>query len=144
MSSTVDVNVLVHAANDADPFYGPANQLLRQLVSEPRMLHLFWPVLLGFVRIATHPRILPIPWALEDALENVESLIQVPHVRVHGEAPGFWEFARVAQLEASGGPDVPDAHIVALMRQHGVRTIHTQDRGFRRFDGIEVRRLTDE
>jgi hypothetical protein len=33
---------------------------------------------------------------------------------------------------------VPDAHLAALMRQHGARLIHTRDRGFRRFDGIDV------
>ena len=32
-----------------------------------------------------------------------------------------------------------DTHIVALMRRHGVRTIITHDRDFRRFDGIRVR-----
>ncbi len=34
---------------------------------------------------------------------------------------------------------VPDAHIVALMHQNGVRTIWTHDRDFRRFDAIDVR-----
>jgi predicted nucleic acid-binding protein len=37
------------------------------------------------------------------------------------------------------GNDVPDAHIAALMRQHGVRLIYTRDRDFRRFDGIDAR-----
>jgi predicted nucleic acid-binding protein len=34
---------------------------------------------------------------------------------------------------------VPDAHLVALMRENGVRRIWTSDRDFRRFDGIEAR-----
>jgi predicted nucleic acid-binding protein len=29
--------------------------------------------------------------------------------------------------------------VVALMRQHDVGVIYTRDRGFRRFDGIDVR-----
>lgn len=33
---------------------------------------------------------------------------------------------------------MPDIHLVALMRQHGVRVLHSRDRSFRRFDGIEV------
>ena len=36
------------------------------------------------------------------------------------------------------GNDVPDAAIVALMLTHGVSTIYTRDRGFRRFDGIRI------
>jgi uncharacterized protein len=34
---------------------------------------------------------------------------------------------------------VPDAHIVALMRQHGVSTIWSHDRDFLEFKGISVR-----
>ena len=30
------------------------------------------------------------------------------------------------------------AHVAALMLQHGVGTIYSRDRGFRRFDGIRV------
>lgn len=143
MSATVDVNVLVHAANDDDPLQSRALDVLTTLVEEPRLFHVFWPVLLGFVRIATHPRILAQPLSLPAALDNVDALLSVPHVRVHGETEDFWPLVRTAQLEAGGGNDVPDAHLVALMRAHGVRTIHTQDRGFRRFDGIQVIRLTD-
>jgi hypothetical protein len=38
---------------------------------------------------------------------------------------------------------VPDAHIAALMLQHGVGTIWTVDRDFRRFDGITTREPTE-
>jgi predicted nucleic acid-binding protein len=34
---------------------------------------------------------------------------------------------------------VSDAHIVALMRDNGVRTILTRDRDYRKFTGITVR-----
>ncbi len=34
--------------------------------------------------------------------------------------------------------DTHDAHLVALMNQHGVSTIWTHDVDFRRFDGIRV------
>jgi predicted nucleic acid-binding protein len=33
---------------------------------------------------------------------------------------------------------VPDAHLAALLRQHGVRRLATHDRDFRRFDFLEV------
>lgn len=33
---------------------------------------------------------------------------------------------------------VPDAHLVALMHQYGVRTIISHDRDFKKFDGIRV------
>ena len=142
MSATIDVNVLVHAANETDPLHGAANELLSELVRGPGILHLFWPVLLGAVRIITHPGILSRPMPLSAALDNVDALLEMPNVRVHGEPEGAWPAIRAAQLEVGGGNDVPDAHIVALMRLHGVPVIYTQDRGFRRFDDIDVRRLS--
>jgi predicted nucleic acid-binding protein len=48
-------------------------------------------------------------------------------------------YRSVAAEVGPRGRLVADAHLVALMRQHGVRTIVTRDRGFRRFDGIRVR-----
>jgi predicted nucleic acid-binding protein len=33
---------------------------------------------------------------------------------------------------------VPDAHLAALLRQHGVGTLYTNDRDFRRFDFLRV------
>ncbi len=38
----------------------------------------------------------------------------------------------------SRGNELPDAHVVALMRQHEVATIYTRDRDFRRYEGIMV------
>ncbi len=74
-------------------------------------------------------------------MDSIDALLAQPNVRVHGEPDGAWSLIRAVQLEATGGNDVPDAHLVALMRLHGVPVIYTQDRGFRRFDGIEVRRI---
>jgi uncharacterized protein len=34
---------------------------------------------------------------------------------------------------------VPDAHLVALMLENGVRTIWTRDRDYRKFTSIRVR-----
>ena len=37
------------------------------------------------------------------------------------------------------GNRAPDAHLVALMREHGVSAIWSHDRDFRKFRGITVR-----
>jgi len=139
MTVTVDVNVLVGAVNADDPHRDSCVQLVERLASGPGLWHIFWPVVSGFVRIATHPVIFPRPLSTRTAMEIVDGLTSAPSVRVHGELDGFGEFFRVAQMETNGGNDVPDAHLVALMRQHGVSTIYTRDRGFRRFHGITVK-----
>jgi uncharacterized protein len=139
MSSTVDANILIYASNARDPLNSAAAALIEQLAAGPEIVYLFWPTLLGYVRIVTHPAILPHPLAPRDAMANVEALLDRPHVRAPGESEGFWPLYRAASGTSARGNDVPDAHLAALMRQNGVRVIYTRDRGFRRFDGIEPR-----
>lgn len=139
MSVTVDANVLVYASNRADPVHARARDLVEELAAGPGLVHLFWPALLGYLRIVTHPAVLPRPLSPAAATENVEALLDRPHVRTAGEGAGFWELYRATGGPRARGNDVPDAHLAALMREHGVATIYTRDRGFRRFEGIAVR-----
>jgi toxin-antitoxin system PIN domain toxin len=139
LSVTLDVNVLVYASNEDDPAHEPARRLLARLAAGPELVYLFWPVIMGYLRIATHPAILPLPQSPKAALENVDLLLARPHIRAPGEAPRFWPVFQATAGDQIRGRDVADAHLVALMRQHGVGTIYTRDRGFRRFDGIRVR-----
>ena len=139
MSATVDANILVYASDEQSEVHDAAEALIRRLATGPEILYLFWPVLLGYLRIVTHPGILTNPLSPTIALRNVEALLDRPHVRAPGEADGFWRFFRTAAGDRIRGNDVPDAHLAALMRQHGVRVLWTRDRDFRRFDGIEPR-----
>jgi toxin-antitoxin system PIN domain toxin len=139
MSSTVDTNVLIYASNAADPLHDRAVELIRRLAAGPELVYLFWPVLLGYLRIVTHPGILDRPLSMLDAMRNVEALIDRPHIRTPGEGDGFWPIYRATAGDQARGNEVPDAHLASLMRQHGVRVIHTRDRDFRKFDGIEMR-----
>jgi toxin-antitoxin system PIN domain toxin len=138
VSVTVDANVLVYASNPAEPVHGAARELLDRLVAGPDLVYLFWPALLGYLRIVTRSRILPDPLSPEEAHGNVEWLTAPSHVRTPGELDGFWPLYAATAGATTRGNDVPDAHLAALMRQHGVGTIYTRDRGFRRFDGIRA------
>jgi predicted nucleic acid-binding protein len=48
------------------------------------------------------------------------------------------QFRDIALPAAARGKLIHDAHLVALMRQHGVGTIWTNDLDFRRFRNITV------
>ena len=141
MSATLDASILVYASNEDDPAHRQAKQLLERLAAGPDLLYLFWPTLLGYVRLVTHPGILARPLGPVAAVENVSALLRLPHVRTPGEVDGFWELYRATAGDRLRGNDVPDGHIATLMRQHGVRVIYTRDRGFRRFDGIQAEDL---
>jgi toxin-antitoxin system PIN domain toxin len=138
MSATVDANILVYASNQRDPVHPQAIQLVQRLAAGPDLLYLFWPVVLGYLRIVSHPAILAKPLSPREATANAEALLRRPHVRAPGEADGFWELFRATSGDQARGNDVRDAHLVALMRQHGVRRIYSRDSGLRRYAHIEV------
>ena len=139
MSYSVDVNVLLYASDTSSPKHVEAIRFLKQLASDPDLFCIAWPTLIAFLRIATHPRIFAEPLSPDDALGNVESLLSLPRVRLLSEGEGFLEVYRevTARFPVRGNL-VPDAHLAALLRQHGVRRLYTVDRDFRKFDFLEV------
>lgn len=97
-------------------------------------------MVIGYLRIATHPAIFARPLRPGVAAANVEELLALPHARTMGEDEGFRDVHRaVTEGMPVRGNLVSGAHLVALMRQHGVSTIWTPDRDFRKFEGIRVR-----
>lgn len=140
MSATVDLNVLVYAADASSDRHERAVSLLDHIATTPTITYFFWPVLVGFVRLVTHPSIMQSPLPLETALANIGDLIDRPHIVVAGEGERFWRaFRRTADRVGARGNLVPDAYLVALMHEHGVASIWSNDRDFRKFDGITVR-----
>lgn len=138
--STIDANILVYSTAKDSPFHDAAEVLVAQLAVGPDLVYLFWPVLMAYLRIATHPVIANTPLSNEQAETNVMQLIERPHVRVVGEQDQFWAHYRVVAADVRPTSNlVPDAHLVALMLENEVRTIWTHDRDFRKFRGIEVR-----
>jgi toxin-antitoxin system PIN domain toxin len=139
VSVTLDANVLLYASDESSAFHERARERLEGLARGPGIVYLFWPVVMAYLRISTHPTVFDPPLALGRATANIERLLQLPHVLTAGEQPRFWEQYRDVALEADvRGNLVSDAHLVALMTQNGVRSIWTHDRDFRRFPGIEI------
>ncbi len=141
MSVTIDTNVLVYASDTGSSRHRKASGLVSGLATGTDLVTLFWPTLMGYLRIVTNPRMLDRPLAPADAMDNIDQLLARPQVRSPGESSDrFWSsYREVATSVAPRGNLVPDAHLVALMREHGVREIWTHDRDFRLFDGVVVR-----
>ena len=139
MSYSVDVNVFLYASDTSSPKHSAAIQFLKQRASDPDLFCIAWSTLFAFLRISTHPRIFSHPLSPDDALGNVESLLSLPRVRMLSEEDGFLGIYReVGARFPVRGNLVPDAHLVALLLQHGVRRLYTADRDFRKFDSVEV------
>ena len=140
MTTTVDANVLLYASDASSPRRDRAAELVRGLGAGPDLVYLFWPVVFAYLRIGTHPGVFDRPLEPAVAQRNIALLLERPHVRSPGETAGFWSVCeRVLAGDTVRGNLVSDAHLVALMRQHGVGTIWTADRDFRRFPGISAR-----
>jgi toxin-antitoxin system PIN domain toxin len=140
MSATIDVNILLYASDESSSFHAKAAQLLDSLARGPDLLYLFWPVLIGYLRMSTHPAIFPRPLSVDMANGNVGQLLGLPHARAVGEGDDFWQvYGTVTAGAVVRGNLVSDAHLVALMRENGVGTLWSHDRDFRRFEAVRVR-----
>jgi uncharacterized protein len=138
LSAAIDTNILLYAANSSSESFETARDLVERLALGPDLLYLFWPVAMGFLRLSTNPAVVDNPLSPSEALASLTDLAERNNVRTPGEGPGFLAAYRETASAGTRGKDVTDAHIATLMRQHGVNTIYTRDRDFRRFDGIRV------
>ena len=140
MSAAIDVNVLLFASDSASPLHQRAAEFLAERATGPDILYLAWSTVISYLRISTHPAIFANPLQPDEAARNAETLLRLPHVRTLAEDDGFWELYReVTRTMPTRGNDVPDAHLATLLRQHGVATLYTNDRDFRKFDFLNVR-----
>jgi hypothetical protein len=140
LTFTVDVNVLLYASDETSAYHERARLVVQQLAAGEELAYIFWPTVMAYLRIATHPAVFEQPLSPADAIGNVDALLSLPHVRTSGEQDRFWaSYQRVASDAGARGNLIPDAHVVALMVENGVRTIWTHDRDYRRFSAIEVR-----
>ena len=140
MSYSLDANVLLYASDRSSGHHERARRFVETCAAGREILCLAWPTLMAYLRIATHPRIFAAPLSPDEALGNVAALAGLAHVRAVSEQQGFLNaYKRVAGGTPVRGNLVPDAHIAAILFQHGVRTLYTHDRDFRRFNSLEVR-----
>ena len=139
MSASIDANILVYADTLDDPDHGQARALIDQLVTGRDLLYLFWPTIFAYLHISTNPRILRHPITPSVAVRNIDGLLSLPHVMAPGERDGFWRTYLDSGGAAVRGDAVPDTHLASLMRENGVRILYTRDKGFRRFDFLDVR-----
>lgn len=139
MSFTFDANVLLYASDESSGYHSRARAFLDDVASSDDLVYLFWPTVMAYLRISTHPAIFEKPLRPPEATANIERLLAYAHVQTTGEHDRFWpSYLRVAGEADARGNLVPDAHLVALMVENGVRTIWTHDRDYRRFPGIET------
>jgi len=135
----LDTNILVHAHRAESPNHETALALVQGLLAGGRPWVLPWPCVYEFVRVVTHPRIFVPPTRPKIAVEFAQALIGSERCVLLGESPRHAEsFGREILRSGCTGNLVFDAHIAALMKDHGVDEIITADRDFHRFAGLRI------
>jgi hypothetical protein len=134
-----DVNLLVHAYNSDSAVHARARRWWETTLSEPAPVGMAWAVILGFIRVATHPRVLGNPLPVDTACSHAESWLAQPQVvLLHpGERHADVVFNLLRGL-GSAGNLTTDAHLAALAIENQAE-LQTTDVDFARFPGLRWR-----
>lgn len=139
MSYSIDANLLLYASNSGCAEHEMARAFIENRQEDPDILCLAWPTVFAYLRIATHPAIFSSPLTPLSAWNNLRQLMQLPRVRMIGEEEDFAEhYETVTRGQVIRGNLVPDAHLAALLHQHGVLRLYSADKDFLKFQFLKV------
>jgi len=132
----VDVNILLYATDQTSTRHAAARTWLDQQLSGSAPVGLPWTTLLGFLRLATNPRVFPHPLTMDVAWRQMSSWLACDPAwtptPAERHAPILGEL--LAQPGVHGNL-VTDAHLAALAIEHGL-TLCSTDGDFARFSGL--------
>ena len=131
-----DVNLLLHAHDSGSPRHRAAREWWETLMNGAVTIGLPWAAVLGFIRIATNPRIFNNPLDVNSACTYVRSWLGRPQtVLIHpGDRHADILFA-LLEAAGSAGNLTTDAHLAALAIEHQ-GALHSTDADMARFPGL--------
>lgn len=131
-----DVNLLLYAYNPHSAHHDRAFVWWQQATTGEELIGIPHEVSLGFVRIATNPRLGAATVSLAKAQRTVLGWIELPHVRLLEPKPHHLERVLELTRKASGaGPLVSDA-ILAAHAIANRATLFSSDDDFSKFPGL--------
>jgi hypothetical protein len=134
-----DLNLLVYAYNESAPLHPKARAFWERSLSRDLPIGLPWAVILGFVRLTTHPRVLTEPLSPADALDRVDAWFSRSAVRILEPGPQHLVIVR-RLFEATGvaASLTTDTHLAALAIENQAE-LCSNDSDFGRFPGLRWR-----
>lgn len=132
-----DINLLVYAHNVRAKHHQKALSWWNRCLQGNQSVVLPWVVILGFVRVVTHPNVFERPMLVEEALGRVEEWLTLPHIHlIHPTQDHFEIWSALLKQVRTAGNLTTDAHLAALAIGRGL-ILQTTDADFARFRGLK-------
>lgn len=131
-----DANLLIYAMNSDSDHHAAAWSWWESVQRGQERIGLTWQVMLAYIRIMTHPRLLPTPLTIDQAFADVRSWMESPITDVL--LPGREHLHVMEHLLAEaelGGDMSSDAHLAALALENG-GIVYSADQDFARFAAV--------
>jgi uncharacterized protein len=133
----IDANLLIYAVDSDSAHHKAARRWLEKSLSGTTQIGMAWIVLLAFIRITTHPRIMRNPLPADAALSYVDEWLAQPCVVNVVPGDNHWPILRQLILASGIAANLTsDAHLAALAIEHGY-AIYSADHDFKRFSGLK-------
>ena len=133
LTMLVDINVLVAAARSDHAQHLIAQKWMADFLANPiagDTLLLTMPVVAGFVRLVTNPRVFKTTTTPAEALACIEKLLKYPSVRWVQKSAEWDSFQALVNDKNLAGNDIPDAWLASLAISLSEPFV-TFDKGFR-------------
>ena len=132
----IDVNILIYATNTDSNLHANATKWLNAQLGGSVRVGLPWASLLGFLRLATSPRVFRTPLTMARAWDQVRSWLDADPVWIPQSTERHADVLGVLLAQPGvHGNLVPDAHLAALAIEHGL-TLCSTDGDFARFSDL--------
>ena len=132
-----DVNLLLHAHDSLSRRHEAARDWWETLMNGTGSVGLPWVAILGFIRIATNPKILENPLDVTSACARVRSWLGRPQtVLIHPGDRHADILFDLLEAAGSAGNLTTDAHLAALAIEHQAE-LHSTDADMARFPGLQ-------
>lgn len=133
----VDLTLLLAAVNSRAPMHKAARNWWEAKLNGEEKIGLSWLVILGFIRLTTHPKILPEPLLLADAIALIDGWLARPNVQIVQVTPQHWNILQnMLHAVGHGAALTMDAHLACLGIEHDAE-IATADEDFSHFPGLK-------
>ncbi len=132
----VDLNILLYAVNTDAAQHRRVRGWWEAAMNDEDTVGLAWVVLLGFLRLATSPRIFPHPLTFDAAAAKIDRWLSLENVVVVQEKDDHWKTLKsLLGATGSAGNLTTDAHLAALAISRDAVLVSC-DADFARFEGL--------